>query len=296
MTAVIEHAEYHLFEGHRVFFERAGEGASIVFLPNATLTGKLFEHQFAHFQQGYDTVVVDLPGFGRSDRIAEDLTLDLYVRWLECFVDDLSLAPVVLVGNCIGSLSALHFAARRPERVAALVLMNTLTEATNAAGANRAGTRIAQAPGMLRLAKAYMRHLPSRRQRSFPYPRSQFGPIGDARGKEYLEHTLRCFADPDTRVAQVSMVPDIPNWQMPEPALEPGRPPICWIWGETNKLLPLEAAKPQLNALKPDEVHIIPGCGYAAAWESPDEITEIIARFLKREGIAEHHFRELAFP
>jgi pimeloyl-ACP methyl ester carboxylesterase len=78
-------------------------------------------------------IAVDLPGFGRSDRFDAGTTLELYVRWLKRFVADLELAPVVLVGNCIGSLSALHYAARHPQAVSGLVLLHTLTSDINRA-------------------------------------------------------------------------------------------------------------------------------------------------------------------
>lgn len=41
---------------------------------------------------------------------------------------------MVLVGNCIGSLTALHYATRRPEAVSVLVLLHTLTSDVNRAG------------------------------------------------------------------------------------------------------------------------------------------------------------------
>ena len=100
------------FEGRRVWHERQGSGDPIVFLPNATLDGRLWERQVAHFKDHYDAIVVDLPGFGRSDHLTP--SRDLWVRWLGRFVDELQLAPVTLVGNCMGSLTALTYAADHP--------------------------------------------------------------------------------------------------------------------------------------------------------------------------------------
>jgi hypothetical protein len=42
------------FEGHRVFYRREGAGDPIAFLPNATLTGKLWEHQAEHFAVAWE--------------------------------------------------------------------------------------------------------------------------------------------------------------------------------------------------------------------------------------------------
>ena len=278
---------WFVFDGHRVFYRRAGTGDSIVFLPNATLTGHLWEHQVGHFRATHQVITVDLPGFGRSDRFETGTTLALYVRWLERFVADLELAPVVLVGNCIGSLSALHYAARRPEAVSALVLLNTLTSEVNRAGLGRLAdipnSRLQGPP-----VRWYMRHMPRRQQERFLYVRGQFGPIGDATGEAYREHTRRCFADPTTRLAYFDLGRDLANWVLPEPDPLAHLPPLCWIWGEANRLLPLETGRRQLEILRPEEVHILERCGYAAAWETPNEVNRIIEGFLARHGAARH--------
>ena len=48
------------FEGHKVFYERQGAGEPIVFLPNATLDGKLWEFQAQQFKHTHYVLVVDL--------------------------------------------------------------------------------------------------------------------------------------------------------------------------------------------------------------------------------------------
>jgi pimeloyl-ACP methyl ester carboxylesterase len=77
---------------------------------------------------------------GRGHRPAGQVAL------LEALIDHLGLAPVLLVGNCMGSNSAAGIAARRAGDVAGLVLVNPLTEATFWAG------RLGPLHGMARLA------------------------------------------------------------------------------------------------------------------------------------------------
>ncbi len=115
-----------------------------------------------------------------------------------------------------------------------------------------------------------MRHMPRREQERFLYVRGQFGPVGEATGHVYLEHTRRCFAEPATRLAYFDLGRDEANWALPQPSRLAGHPPLCWIWGDSNRLLPLQAGRRQLEVLRPEEVHILAGCGYAAAWESPE--------------------------
>ena len=268
------------FEGHQVFYRRAGAGDTILFLPNATLTGKLWEHQLEHFRATHDVIAVDLPGFGRSDRLRP--TLDLYVRWLEQFIEDLDLAPVVIVGNCIGSLTALHYATEHRDAVRALVLMNTLDAEVGTAPPLARGISLLKVPRLRPLVEWSIRHMPRWQLQRHPYPNRQFGIPGETDVREYVEHAHRCFADPETRVAWLSLGYDVWNAVLPPTSQLEDLPPTCWVWGEANHLLPFELGKRQLDVLKPDEVHVLKGRGYAAAWEAPDEVNRIIERFLER--------------
>lgn len=64
----------------------------------------------------------DLPGFGETPAGVGE-RLDQRVRVLEGVLDGLGLERVVLVAHSLGAVSALELAARRPERVAGLVLL-----------------------------------------------------------------------------------------------------------------------------------------------------------------------------
>lgn len=271
---------YFDFEGHRVFYAREGVGDPIVFLPNATLTGKLWEHQAGHFKATNDVIVVDLPGFGRSDRLCP--TLALFVRWLERFIDELHLAPVALVGNCIGSLTALHYATAHPDAVSALVLMNMLDRDVGTTPPLNRGISLLKVPRLRPLVELGFRHLPRRAQQRHPYPNGQFGDITEPAQQEYVAHAHRCFADPATRVAWLSLGYDVANDVLPPASQLAGTPPICWIWGKANRLLPYEIGRRQLDALRPEEVHVLTGRGYAAAWDDPGEVNAIITAFLER--------------
>lgn len=278
---------YFNLAGHRVFYTREGAGDPVVFLPNATLTGLLWERQAEHFKTTNDVIVVDLPGFGRSDFLRP--TLALYVRWLERFIDELQLAPVALVGNCIGSLTALHYATRRPGDISALVLMNMLDRDVGTAPPLNRGISLLKPRKLRPLIEFGFGHLPRRAQQRHPYPNGQFGDITDPAQREYVAHAHQCFADPHTRVAWLSLGYDVGNDVLPDAARLAGIAPVCWIWGEANRLLPYQIGKRQVDILRPEEVHVLAGRGYAAAWDDPGEVNAIIEAFLKKHPRPRQH-------
>jgi pimeloyl-ACP methyl ester carboxylesterase len=277
------------FEGHKVWYERRGAGDPIVFLPNATLTGKLWEFQADYFKDTHDVIVVDLPGFGQSDRITP--SLELWVRWLGRFVDELDLAPVALVGNCMGSLTALHYAAAYPDRVSALVLFHTLDIDVGSAGPMGGGGGLLDQRWFRPVLEWMVRHQPRWTWERHPgpfnkmatvYPSSQFGTITEQRQAKYTEHAFRCFAEVETRLNLIRLGYTGATCVLPPAGQLASLPPVCWIWGEANRLLPYEVAKQQLDVLEPEEVQVIPDRGYAVAWEAPDDVNPIIQSFLTR--------------
>ncbi|OEU88900.1 alpha/beta hydrolase [Streptomyces abyssalis] len=67
----------------------------------------------------------DLRGHGGSDWPGE-YGLDLFCEDLRCFLDELGLARVILIGHSFGSAVASVFAGEHPERVERLVLEETV--------------------------------------------------------------------------------------------------------------------------------------------------------------------------
>ena len=262
-----------------------------MFLPNATLDGKLWEFQADHFKTTHDVIVVDLPGFGRSDRVTP--SLDLWVHWLDRFVDELTLAPVALVGNCMGSLTALHYAVAKPDNVSALVLIHTLEKDVGSAGPMGGGGGLLDHARLRPVIEWMVRHQHAWTWEKHPgpfnkmatvYPSSQFGDVVDERQAEYTAHAFERFAEVDTRLNLVRLGYTGETCVLPPAEALAKAPPICWIWGDANKLLPYEVGKRQLAVLHPEEVHVLPGRGYAVAWEAPEIVNPIIESFLTRHA------------
>ena len=76
------------------------------------------------FAQRFRTLVVDQPGFGKSDKPpVEGNYFTFAARALADLLDELGVGRVHLVGNSLGGGTAVRFALSYPERAARLVLM-----------------------------------------------------------------------------------------------------------------------------------------------------------------------------
>lgn len=106
--------------------ERLGhQGPPMVFLHPNPADLSIWVYQMAHFSSWFQTVGIDLPGYGRSPRAETGLTMTEIARACWDAVDEVSPEPAVLAGCSVGAHVALHMAAERPDRTAAVLLSGT---------------------------------------------------------------------------------------------------------------------------------------------------------------------------
>lgn len=74
----------------------------------------------------FNLIIPDLPGFAAGETLAE-YTLDTYVEWLHSFIQKQNLAePPFLLGHSFGSIVTATYAARYPDTIKKLILVNPI--------------------------------------------------------------------------------------------------------------------------------------------------------------------------
>ncbi|PCR89083.1 alpha/beta fold hydrolase [Natrinema ejinorense] len=111
-------------DGVSLYYDRAGEGESVVFVPEAGLGGWLWGWQHAAVAGPHEVVVWDLRGTGRSDAPPGPDDLETLVADLEAVLADCDIRKAHLVGCGLGGAIALA-AARTSSRVETLSLFGT---------------------------------------------------------------------------------------------------------------------------------------------------------------------------
>ncbi|MDT8893464.1 alpha/beta hydrolase [Halomonas sp. I1] len=106
----------------RQAYRETGEGPAIVLLHGIS-SGAASWAPLAARLGGYRLLAWDAPGYGGSQPLAEaEPTAADYAARLEAWLDALGVERCVLVGHSLGAMMASAFAARRPERLAGVVL------------------------------------------------------------------------------------------------------------------------------------------------------------------------------
>jgi pimeloyl-ACP methyl ester carboxylesterase len=115
---------WYLWRGYRVSYTVRGNGPALLLVHGIYAAASAYEwRRVVDALAGRHTVyTIDLLGFGRSDRPAARYSPDLYVDLLSDFVRDVP-ASCTIIASALGAAYAVAVAARHPERVAALALV-----------------------------------------------------------------------------------------------------------------------------------------------------------------------------
>ncbi|ADB54084.1 alpha/beta fold hydrolase [Conexibacter woesei] len=123
------------------YVERPGVRPEVLLLHGLPGTAEDFE-RVTPLLAGHRTIALDRPGFGFSDGGYHPLTEQLTA--IEALLDQLAIRRVIVVGHSYGGTLALAFAARHPERVRGLVLVDAAAAGASTTGFERAQARLVQ--------------------------------------------------------------------------------------------------------------------------------------------------------
>lgn len=113
-------------DGAAMHYVDHGSGDPVLLLHGNPTWSFLYRDVIRELGAGLRAIAPDYPGFGFSDHPdSYRYTPREHAQWVEALINHLHLAPFVLVVHDWGGPIGLGIAARHPERVAGLVILNT---------------------------------------------------------------------------------------------------------------------------------------------------------------------------
>jgi pimeloyl-ACP methyl ester carboxylesterase len=114
-------------DGVPINYEVKGKGEpALVFIHCWSCDRTLWENQVPVFAKNHRVVTIDLPGHGESGKGRTNWSIESYGEDVKRVVTKLGLKRVVLIGSSMGGPVVLEAARRMPERVVAIVPVDTL--------------------------------------------------------------------------------------------------------------------------------------------------------------------------
>eukprot|EP00246_Nothoceros_aenigmaticus_P002032 TRINITY_DN12752_c0_g1_i1.p1 TRINITY_DN12752_c0_g1~~TRINITY_DN12752_c0_g1_i1.p1 ORF type:complete len:499 (-),score=60.67 TRINITY_DN12752_c0_g1_i1:649-2145(-) len=283
------------WRGHKITYGAAGCGKPVILIHGFGGSAGHFSRLISHLADQYRVYAVDLLGFGRSDKPSDvNYGPDLWADVICDFIKEFSPEGAVLIGNSIGSLTALAAASKGGSRAArGLVLLNC------AGAMNRKG--LSQDGALLRIISPIFMGVEYLLQR----PSIASFLFDKFRSKENVKKILQQQAYRDV-TAVTSQLVDILHHPSADPGAvdvfvkvftgEPGpRPevlmplievPLLLLWGERDRWTPPNG--PVANyfrklAMERDniQVHVLPDVGHCPHDDRPELAAAHILPFLE---------------
>ena len=205
-----------------------------------------YPHPLPALSEQWHIIAPDLPGFGYSGRLPE-YSLSTYASFLGAFLDALNLERVNLLGHSMGAQVAIAAAARQPERVSKLVLVDS-------AGLPRLEPRW-QVPLMM-LGDSSARHV-----KLLPMM-LRLGSRAVA-GREGL------------RMLQEEHVSNM---------LKALTMPTLIVWGSRDRVIPLEHGALLARYIPEARLAVIRNAGHMPFYQKPQEFNQLVLGFLRAIG------------
>lgn len=135
-------------DGRPVVYGDAGEGPPVVFLHGWGLTARSYARALPLIAAtGARVIAPALPGFGKSAPLPGEYTFEKLAGWVDELLEHLGLDdPASLVGHSFGGAVATATAWYHPERVRALVLVNSVGGSVWKSGGGRADRSLEERP------------------------------------------------------------------------------------------------------------------------------------------------------
>ena len=114
-------------DGVPIHYSVQGKGEpALVFIHCWACNRNFWDHQVAEFSKTNRVVTIDLPGHGQSGQGRKNWSVESYGDDVKAVVTKLDLKRVVFVGSSMGGSIALEATKRIPDRVVAIVPVDTL--------------------------------------------------------------------------------------------------------------------------------------------------------------------------
>jgi 4,5:9,10-diseco-3-hydroxy-5,9,17-trioxoandrosta-1(10),2-diene-4-oate hydrolase len=267
----------------RLHYEEAGshKGPPVVMLhgggPGASGMSN-FAGNLPAFAGRFRTLVVDQPGYGKSDKPPVAGSYFTFAAdALAVLLDELGLDRVHLVGNSLGGGTAVRFALNYPERSVRLVLMGPGGLSLNVFSAD-------PTEGVKRLAEFAAPPGPSR-EKMAAFLRTL---VFDQRliTEDLISERFMAACDPDSLAAMASMGASFFDPASYEEGLlwreaHRLRHPVLLIWGREDRVNPVDGALVAMKLIRRAQLHVFGGCGHWAQLEKADEFNRLAIGFLE---------------
>jgi pimeloyl-ACP methyl ester carboxylesterase len=270
--------EFLDLSGARLYYYAAGTrgtGVPVVFIHGFPTSSHLWSDVVPLMPRGHRLVVLDLLGYGRSDRpLQRAVDIRAHAERIVELLDELRIRRGCIVGHGIGGGIAQSLAIRHPERVSHLALIDSVafdrwpTVEARAARASLPLTRFLPPDVLLAIVRRDMRR----------------GYDDHTRAAHSMDLYLRPFKEADGRRALIAHIRALTSRETVKLGRQLGkiRAPTAIAWGEHDRVIPLSVGRRLQSMIPGATLDVLPDGRHFTPEELPRQVADVIASLLSR--------------
>lgn len=237
-----------LVDGSPFRYEVAGEGEAVICIHGLSESSRVWYRNLPVLAEHYRVYLIDLPGFGSMRSLRKQFELKQCAAWVEHWMEIMGLESASLVGHSMGGYVSMALAARQPEKIKRLVLVDSIGIPFGCSPQSLVY------PALRAIGRTHPSFWPCI---SYDYLRAGPGMVWKA--------ALQIVALDE--VAALSVL----------------RLPTLLIWGAEDDLVPLAFGRQLHELLVGSHLSIIPGANHFCMFERPREFQDALLPFLRGE-------------
>ena len=273
--------ELHYIElhGDRIAYHDVGSGEALLLLHGMAGSSETWRAITPQLSRRYRVVAPDLIGHGQSAKPRGDYSLGAFAVWLRDLLDELGVTRATVVGHSLGGGVAMQFVYQHPDYCQRLILISSgglgpdvglVLRLLSAPGAELVLPVIAPQP-VLAAGNKLRSWFSSAGIQS---PRgaevwSAYSSLADSQTRNAFLRTLRSVVDyrgqAVSALNRLHLASDLPTMA---------------IWGDQDKIIPVEHAHAAHAARAGSRVEVLAGVGHFPQVERPSEVVDLIDDFI----------------
>ncbi len=273
----LQHVSIH---GHDVGFRRGGEGPALLLIHGIAGSSRAWKHVMPALARERTVVALDLIGHGESAKPMGDYSLGAYASGIRDFMSLLDIDRATIIGQSFGGGVAMQLAYQHPECCERLVLVDS-------GGLGREVSwllRIMTLPGseylMPLIFPPFVRdggnvvstflHGKGLRSARLAEMWRAYVSLTETENRQAFVKTLRAVIDPGGQTVSAM-----------DRLYLAAQVPTLIIWGDQDKIIPVDHAYAAHEAIPGSRLEIIEGAGHFPHAESPDKFIAVLTDFLE---------------
>ncbi len=257
----------------RIHYNEVGSGPAVIFLHGAgpgASSWSNFATNIEAFAAGHRVLLVDMPQYGKSDKIPVDAPkLSNFARIIRDFMDAIGLDQAAFIGNSYGGQVSLKLAIDYPERVSHVVIIGS-------APVVRSIFMPFPAEGVKLIGSYYRGDGPSLEKLRAVLAALVYDP--GIITEDVLKERYEASIDPDA--VRVHSLPPGPRQDLTG-ELDRITAPTLVVWGMDDRAGALDVGLLITRSIVNAQMHIFNQCGHWAQVEHSDEFNAHVLTFLR---------------